>query len=80
MCAPPQLPGGEYALKLVFAAFLLLVGAPAALLVLGRAISRATDFERRRNMVAAPSVETGEAWYYRKMRPAFQQMEESGAE
>ena len=62
----------------LLAAFLLLVGAPAALLVLGRAIARWTDFEGRRGMIAPASVpETGEAWYFRKMRPAFKWVEES---
>ena len=63
---------------LLLTAFLLLVGAPAALLVLGRATARWTDFESRRGMIAPASVpENGEAWYFRKMRPAFKWVEES---
>ena len=58
-------------------AFLLLVGAPAALLVLGRAIARLTDFEGRREVIAPHSEsESGEAWYFRRMRPAFKWVEE----
>ncbi len=63
---------------LLLTAFLLLVGAPASLLVLGRAISRATDFDGRRKVVAVPVLETGEAWYFRRMRPAFSWVDESG--
>ena len=55
----------------LFTVFLLLVGAPAALLVSGRAISRWTDFEGRRAARPAPPLESGEAWYFHKMRPAF---------
>ena len=59
-------------------AFLLLVCAPALLLVLGRAISRLTDFEARSKLPAsAPAQETGEAWYFRRMRPAFRWLDDS---
>ena len=62
-------------------AFLLLVGAPAALLVLGRAIARFTDFEGRRGVIAPNfTLETGEAWYFRRMRPAFKWVDESDKE
>ena len=64
---------------LLLTAILLLVGPPAALLVLGRAIARWTDFEGRRGVIAPSSVpETGEAWYFRKMRPAFKWVDENG--
>ncbi len=54
------------------AAFLLLVCAPAGLLVLGRAIAGWTDFEARRGAVPqAVAPEAGQAWYFRPMRPAF---------
>ncbi len=62
----------------LFTAFLLLVGAPALLLVLGRAISRSTDFEKRRTRTApARAPESGDAWYFRKMRPAFKWLDDS---
>ena len=69
---------GDFVVLLLLSAFLLLIGAPAALLVLGRAIGRATDFERRRRVLAMPALETGEAWYFRKMRPAFRWVEDDG--
>ncbi len=65
-------------------AVVLLIGAPAALLVAGRVIVRATDMDARRAAVAAAAAarvvaareaqvsrEAGEPWYHRPMRPAF---------
>jgi len=61
-------------LILALTAFLL-IGAPAALLILNRFVERATRHPRQPKQPPMQTQdEAGTAWFHRPMRPAFRQV------